>query len=179
MVSCWPTAKATRSTNVARIKADPEDNKIFISVNGRESTRRGFLSLIRDAFTKIHRSFANLEVTEWVPIPGYPDHPPLDYQELLGLEAWGETTVKIGKLRLRLNLDQLLDGYEPIEDRQRELLNEINNSKGMQPNVFNIERAEFQMPQQNTDARSSTTHQHGKGDNFAGDQVQGDKSTEP
>ncbi|MGB7249780.1 MAG: hypothetical protein WBC73_12645 [Phormidesmis sp.] len=31
------------------------------------------------------------------------------------------------------------------------------------------------MPQDNTDARSSTTRQHGKGDNVAGDSVQGDK----
>ena len=50
--------------NIARVKADPEEDKIFISISGRETTRRGFLSLIRDTFTKIHRSFANLEVTE-------------------------------------------------------------------------------------------------------------------
>jgi hypothetical protein len=43
--------------------------------------------IIRDVFSKIHNSFSNLEVSEWVPVPGYPDHPPLDYQELLGLEA--------------------------------------------------------------------------------------------
>lgn len=48
-------------------------------------------------------------------------------------------------------------------------------SQGMQPNVFNIDRAVINMSQQNTDARSSTTHQHGEGDNVAGDSVQGDK----
>ena len=74
----------------------------------------------------------------------------------------------------------LLDGYESMEARLHQQAQEFDvEAAGMQPNVFNIERAEFQMPQQNTDARSSTTHQHGKGDNFAGDQVQGDKSTEP
>ena len=106
--------------NIARIKADPEDNKIFISVSGHESTRRVFLSLIRDTFTKIHRSFANLEVTEWVPVPGHPNHPPLDYQELLGLEAMGERDYPIGKLRIRVNLRQLLDGYESLEARQHQ-----------------------------------------------------------
>src|SRR6476469_8219933 len=43
--------------NIARIKSDPEDKKIFIAVSGRESTRRSFLSMIRDTFTKIHNSF--------------------------------------------------------------------------------------------------------------------------
>jgi internalin A len=106
--------------NIARIKADPEDKKIFIAISGRETTRRVFLSLIRDTFTTIHRSFTDLGVTEWVPVPDHPDHPPLDYQELLGLEGMGEPTVTIGKLRLRLNLRQLLDGYEPQADRQRQ-----------------------------------------------------------
>ncbi len=105
--------------NIARIKADPEDKKIFIAINGRETTRRVFLSLIRDTFNKIHHSFADLEVTEWVPVPNYPNHPPLDYQELLGLEAMGEQNYPIGKLRIKVNLRQLLDGYEPIEVRRR------------------------------------------------------------
>jgi internalin A len=105
--------------NIARIKADPEDRKIFISINGRETTRRSFLLMIRDVFNKIHSSFANPEISEWVPVPGYPDHPPLDYQELLGLEEMGEIEYPIGKLRLKVNLRQLLDGYEAIEIRQQ------------------------------------------------------------
>jgi internalin A len=105
--------------NIARIKSDPEDEKIFIAVSGRESTRRSFLSLIRDTFTKIHNSFANLEVSQWVPVPGYPDADPLDYEELLGLEDMGENTVRVGKLKLKLDLRPLLDGYESIELRRR------------------------------------------------------------
>jgi internalin A len=112
--------------NIACIKADPEDKKIFIAIAGRETTRRVFLSLIRDTFTKIHRSFANLEVTEWVPVPGHPDHPPLDYQELLALESMGEETVTIGKLRLRINISQLLDGYSSVEVRRGGLMSQEN-----------------------------------------------------
>ncbi len=107
--------------NIARIKSDPEDEKIFIAVSGRESTRRSFLSLIRDTFTKIHNSFANLEVSQWVPVPGYPDADPLDYEELLGLEDMGENTVRVGKLKLKLDLRSLLDGYESIELRRMRL----------------------------------------------------------
>ncbi|WP_373537879.1 COR domain-containing protein [Microcoleus sp.] len=105
--------------NIARIKSDPEDKKIFIAVSGRESTRRSFLSMIRDTFSKIHNSFANLEISQWVPVPDNPDADPLDYDELLGLEEMGQTEVLIGKLKMRRNLRQLLDGYESIELRRR------------------------------------------------------------
>nr|WP_322734435.1 leucine-rich repeat domain-containing protein [Nostoc sp. DedVER02]MDZ7987788.1 leucine-rich repeat domain-containing protein [Nostoc sp. DedVER02] len=106
--------------NIARIKADPEDKKIFITISGRQETRRLFLGILRDVFQKIHKSLPNLEITEWVPVPNYPKHPPLDYQELLGLEAMGESTITIGKLKLKLDLRQLLDGYEDIKTRQRQ-----------------------------------------------------------
>ena len=105
--------------NIARVKADPEDKKIFMTISGRESTRRLFLGIIRDTFNNLHNSFENLEVTEWVPVPEHPEHPPLDYQELLGLERMGEQTHAIGKLGIRVNIRQLLDGYEPLESRQR------------------------------------------------------------
>ncbi|NER78030.1 MAG: GTP-binding protein [Leptolyngbya sp. SIO1D8] len=153
--------------NIARIRADTEDKDIFIAVSGRENTRRGFLSLIRDTFTKIHNSFANLEVTEWVPVPGHPNHPPLDYQELLGLEAMGELEYPIGKLRIKVNLRQLLDGYEPLEARQRQQLKERgldieyrDGAPGVHIHVQQENRA---------------THQYGEGNNIAGDKVMGDK----
>ncbi len=106
--------------NIARIKADPEDKKIFITISGRKETRRLFLGILRDVFKKIHKSLPNLEITESVPVPNHPKHPPLDYQELLGLESMGESTITIGKLKLKLDLRQLLDGYEDIRTRQRQ-----------------------------------------------------------
>jgi internalin A len=106
--------------NIACIKADFEDKKIFITINGREQTRRLFLALIRDTFQKIHHTFANLEVSEWVPVPNYPNHPPLDYQELMGLEKMGVTELPIGKLGITVNIRQLLDGYEDIKSRQKQ-----------------------------------------------------------
>ena len=103
--------------NIARIKSDPEDKKIFITISGRKETRRLFLGILREFFQKIHKSLPNLEITEWVPVPNNPKHQPLDYQELLGLEAMGESTIIIGKLKLKLDLRQLLDGYESRESR--------------------------------------------------------------
>lgn len=136
--------------NIARIKADPEDKKIFITISGHKETRRLFLGILRDVFQKIHKSLPNLEITEWVPVPNHPNHPPLDYQELLGQESMGESTITIGKLRLKLDLRQLLDGYESKEERQKQF---------------------YIQTQYNT-----TYHQYGKGDNFAGDEVEGNKT---
>ncbi|HLP89534.1 MAG TPA: COR domain-containing protein [Nostocaceae cyanobacterium] len=113
--------------NIARIKADIEDKKIFISIDGRENTRRPFLLMIRDVFNKIHSSFT--KPSECVPVPGHPEHQPLDYQELLGLEAMGEIEYPIGKLRIKVNLRQLLDGYEPIEVRQLRQQYRMNNDE--------------------------------------------------
>lgn len=101
-------------------KPIPKTKKIFITISERQETRRLFLGILRDVFQKIHKSLPNLEITEWVPVPNHPKHPPLDYQELLGLESMGESTVIIGKLKLKLDLRQLLDGYEDIRTRQRQ-----------------------------------------------------------
>ncbi|WP_242055776.1 leucine-rich repeat protein [Scytonema hofmannii] len=151
--------------NIARIKADPEDKKIFITISERKETRRLFLGIIRDVFQKIHKSLPNLEITEWVPVPNHPKHPPLDYQELLGLEAMGESTITIGKLKLKLDLRQLLDGYEDIRQRKSKGDHSIDIEGGDSPLTVNV-----------VDRRSKTFNQHGEGDNFAGDRVEGNKT---
>ena len=157
--------------NIARIKSDPEDKKIFIAVSGREWTRRSFLSMIRDTFTKIHNSFANLEISQWVPVPGYPDADPLDYDELLGLEDMGENTVRVGKLKLKLDLRPLLDGYESIELRRRNQMGDrdFDYTEDGYPGI------NIHVHQNNLDRSSKTTHQNGRGDNFGGDRIQRDK----
>ncbi len=157
--------------NIARIKSDPEDEKISIAVSGRESTRRSFLSMIRDTFTKIHNSFANLEISQWVPVPGYPDADPLDYEELLGLEDMGENTVRVGKLKLKLDLRPLLDGYESIELRRMRQRGDkfFDDAEDGYPGI------NIHVHQNNLDRRSKTVNQNGSGDNFGGDRIQGDK----
>ncbi|BBC25827.1 COR domain-containing protein [Pseudanabaena sp. ABRG5-3] len=115
--------------NIARIKADPEDKKIFITISGRKETRRLFLGILRDTFKRIHSTLPNLEITEWVPVPNHPQHPPLDYQELLGLEAMGIQDYPIGKLNIIINIRQLLDGYESLELRQKTQRDEIEKDR--------------------------------------------------
>ncbi|MEM8642989.1 MAG: COR domain-containing protein [Cyanobacteria bacterium P01_G01_bin.54] len=125
--------------NIARVRADPEDKKIFISISGRETTRREFLALIRNTFNTIHRSFADLDVTEWVPVPEHPKHPPLKYKELLGLEQMGVTEYPIGTLGITINPRELLEGYEPLEMRRQftqdiQIINQIYTNKSPEKN---------------------------------------------
>ncbi len=136
--------------NIARIKADPEDKKIFITISGRKETRRLFLGILRDVFQKIHKSLPNLEITEWVPVPNYPKHPPLDYQELLGQESMGESTITIGKLRLKLDLRQLLDGYESRESRQKIQKGDPESGFTIVNQIYNNNHGEFKPMTQNT-----------------------------
>ena len=103
--------------NLALVKADREDKIIKIRVSGKAHTRRNLLTAIRSQFDYIHKTIPGIVPVEKVPLMGHPEIL-LDYQELLGLEAMGETSVAIGKLKQRIPLRQLLDGIESPGDRQ-------------------------------------------------------------
>lgn len=84
-----------REENTALVKADTEDKKIYIWVNGEESTRRDFLSAIRMEFDAIHRTIAKIEATEKIPIPNVPEATPVDYEFLLRLEKDGRESLPV------------------------------------------------------------------------------------
>ncbi|MEH2249944.1 leucine-rich repeat domain-containing protein, partial [Nostoc sp.] len=137
--------------NIARIKADPEDKKIFITISRRKETRRLFLGILRDVFQKIHKSLPNLEITEWVPVPNHPKHDPLKYSELLGLEAMGETHKIIGELKLKLDLRQLLDGYESLESRRKSQKVDPESDRSTIVNIYNQnQQGEYKPMTENT-----------------------------
>ena len=133
--------------NIARIKADTEDKKIFIAISGRKETRREFLAIIRKELNKIHKDFSNLDITEWVTIPEYPNIEPLNYQDLLITEDAGESTVFVAKIRQKIDISKLLDGYASKQARQEQVYIE----------------------------KQINYYQYGHGDNFAGDEVEGNK----
>ncbi|MEA5479232.1 COR domain-containing protein [Pseudanabaena galeata UHCC 0370] len=113
--------------NIARIKADTEDKKIFIAISGRKETRREFLAIIRKELNKIHKNFSNLDITEWVTIPEHPNIEPLNYQDLLIAEDVGETETFVPQLRRRVKINLLLDGYIDKNFRRQEANVIINN----------------------------------------------------
>jgi internalin A len=97
--------------NTALVKADTEERKIYIWVNGAEHTRRDFLSVIRAEFDAIHKSIIKIEAIQKVPHPDYPDLV-LDYAELLQFERdnIAEFPRSVDGKTIIVNVRQLLSG---------------------------------------------------------------------
>jgi len=103
--------------NHAKVKADLVDRKIFVSVNGKEQTRRAFLAVIRSAFDEINSNF-RIEIGQMIPLPGYADVL-VSYEDLLAHEDMGEPEIIVPKLRRRFPVGELLDGVEERSARVR------------------------------------------------------------
>ncbi|MBW4580093.1 MAG: leucine-rich repeat domain-containing protein [Tildeniella nuda ZEHNDER 1965/U140] len=110
--------------NIALIKADREDKKIFIRVTGTEHGRRRFLTVIRAQFAAIHQTIPSLDVKEKIPLPHHPEIEPIDYQHLLALEEVEETSFIPTGLKERVSVKQLLDGIEPERVRANQIVEE-------------------------------------------------------
>ncbi len=109
--------------NRAKIKADLVDRKIFISIIGKEQTRRAFLAIIRSTFDEINSNF-KIKIKQMIPLPGSPPVM-VSYQELLVHEEMNEPEILIPELRKKFPVRELLDGVEElsarIERRERDL----------------------------------------------------------
>ena len=107
--------------NTALVKADTEEKKIYIWVNGMENTRRDFLSAIRSQFESIHKTITKLEVREKVPVPGHVNAEPVDYSLLIQMERKGVEThyVQAGGEVIEVNVHQLLNGVASQAERER------------------------------------------------------------
>lgn len=109
--------------NRAKVKADLVDRKIFISVIGKEQTRRAFLAVIRSALDEINSNF-KIEIKQMIPVPGFPDEL-VSYNDLLDLEGMNESEIIVPRLRRKFSVRELLDGVEDLifrhERRERDL----------------------------------------------------------
>lgn len=103
--------------NKALVKADIEDKKIFIRIDGPDATRRNLLAIIRSQFDTIHKTIAKIEAVEKVPLPNRPDIV-VDYKHLLQLEAAGIPSFIPEGLLDNFSITQLLDGIEPEQTRR-------------------------------------------------------------
>ncbi|MDX6384930.1 MAG: internalin [Blastocatellia bacterium] len=109
--------------NRAKIKADLVDRKVFISIIGKEHTRRAFLAVIRAAFDEINRNF-KIEIREMIPVPGYPEVL-VSYKELLVHEEMNEFEILVSELRRKFSVRELLDGVEESNTRVKRLNRDI------------------------------------------------------
>jgi small GTP-binding protein len=110
---------ASKDGNKAYVKADLEDAKIFVRISGNISTRRIFLSIIRDIFDEIHEKPV-LTVSENVALP---DNPKITvpYEDLCDLERDGTLDFKPYGTRQRYEVRALLDGIETTNERSDRL----------------------------------------------------------
>ena len=118
----WRTGVVLKiGENTALVKADIEDRKITIAIDGVEHTRRDALSAIRYQLDEIHGSIKGLNPEKYVPVPGVPDADPLEYETLLMMEREGiETThVKSGQKLVAVNVSQMLNGVESEYQRKQ------------------------------------------------------------
>ncbi len=114
--------------NKALIKADKEDRKISIWVSGPKETGRTFLAIIRSHFDYIHQTISGIEAREKIPLPDYPEIV-VDYNHLLDLEELDEESFVPEGLRKRVNVKQLLGGFESEQKRRRVPISRQDNIK--------------------------------------------------
>jgi hypothetical protein len=125
--------------NLARIKADMVDREIFISVTGKEQTRRAFLAVIRSAFDEINSNF-KIDIEQKIPVPGNPEVL-VSYKNLLAYEESNELEIFIPELRKRFSVRELLDGVEELSTRMVRRERNLNDgsykgtSKELGPNA--------------------------------------------
>jgi internalin A len=114
--------------NRALVKADLVDKKIFIWIDGKMETRRGFLSTIRRQLERIHGDMSNLKVTE------YAQHEKglIPYKSLLKLEERGIEEHYFPEIDADVNVTEILNGFETKTER---LIRDIKNEDSFRKNI--------------------------------------------
>jgi internalin A len=121
----WRTGVVLKiGENKALVKADIEDRKITIAIDGVEHTRRDALSAIRFQLDEIHASIKGLNAEKFVPIPGAESQ---RYEFLLQLEHDGVKILPVpgknGSKPIMLDISQLLSGIESEAQRRENVTN--------------------------------------------------------
>jgi internalin A len=117
----WRTGVVLKiEDNRAIIKADAEDKKISIYIDGPLHKRRDALSAIRYQLDEIHESIKGLNPQKRVPIPEALNAEPLEYEYLLQLERDGfdDLPVKDGNHLVKVDVRKLLSGIERESNRK-------------------------------------------------------------
>jgi internalin A len=104
--------------NLALIRADAQERRVFINIKGPVVGRRRLLSIIRANFDHIHGSIKNLKPVEIVPLPQQPAEF-VSYENLL---AWEKSGAKKFPMVVdgdvtELDVQELLNGVETEGER--------------------------------------------------------------
>jgi len=118
----WRTGVVLKiGENKALVKADIEDRKITIAIDGLEHTRRDALLAVCTHLDEIHDSIKGLNPEKLIPVPGAVNAKPLSYNYLLMLEAKGVEVLPVpdGNSLIDVNIRKVLSGV-PNEIRPKE-----------------------------------------------------------
>lgn len=99
--------------NLALVKADAQERRVFINIKGPVVGRRRLLSIIRENFDHMHGDIRHLKPVEIVPLPQQPAAI-VPYEELLTWEKSGKTIFEkvVDGSVVELDVQQLLNGVE-------------------------------------------------------------------
>jgi internalin A len=116
----WRSGVVLKSNgNVALVKADAEDRKIYIFVSGDATTKSDFLSSIRIELKAIHKTITKIETREKLPVPGYPEVEPVDFTFLLQCERDERETIPVQSSNgiIDISVQALLNGIRPSKKK--------------------------------------------------------------
>ena len=127
----WRTGVVLKiGENKALVKADIEDRKITIAIDGLEHTRRETLTAIFYHLNDIHESIKGLNPEKLVPVPGAENAKPISYNYLLMLEAKGIEILPVpdGNRLIDVNVRKVLSGIpNETQDKNREGVSNVTN----------------------------------------------------
>jgi internalin A len=115
--------------NRAKVKADLVDRKVFISIIGKEQTRRALLAVIRSVFDEINSNF-KIEIKRMIPLPDYPTVL-VSYDELLVYENNNKPTYFVATRGVEKDYEvrYLLDGIEELSTRMQRRGRDLNEGR--------------------------------------------------
>ncbi|MDT4897769.1 MAG: internalin [Acidobacteriota bacterium] len=126
-LSRWRTGAILKfEDNLALVKGDVHDKKVFINVSGPvPGRRRLLLAVIRSDFEQIHHGIRDLNPREMIPVPGFPNLI-VPYKKLLVLEQKGVKTFTevTGDEVVELDVQKLLNGVDLEGTRRKEIVDE-------------------------------------------------------
>jgi internalin A len=116
--------------NRALVRADKEERRVGVRVDGPRESRRRLLAIVRAHFEELHAQFTRLQPQALVPVDGFPGEW-IPYDELLAYEEAGDEEYKkviAGKV-IHLSVSRLLgmvdlEGQRPGKAGKSEQLKE-------------------------------------------------------
>lgn len=98
--------------NQALVKADKEEKKIFILIQGQESTRKDLRTIIRNTLISIHQTILGIEAEEKLVLPNSDPEKLVDYNYLRELQRRGEKSFIVYGIEERINVQEILSKFD-------------------------------------------------------------------